>query len=154
MILSLYNDYWANSRTTLKQKEKGRVVYTSNRKDYAVNKRWIKKIKHSGCLETTFLDRDIYIWPETAACHANLPRGRWHSFVDSGGGYQRSPLFLSALPGVVRCVVHEELGARRVVRRGGLQCSWVQEHWGLVNGSFSRNNCCRSWKCVGGRGQA
>lgn len=44
MILSLYNDYWANSRTTLKQKEKGRVVYTSNRKDYAVNKRWKKKI--------------------------------------------------------------------------------------------------------------
>lgn len=56
--------------------------------------------------------------------------------------------------GIVRCVVHEELSACWVVCCGRLQSAWVQKHRRLINGSFSRNNCCRSWKCVGGRRQA
>lgn len=56
--------------------------------------------------------------------------------------------------GIVRSVVHEELSARWVVGRGGLQCTRIQKHRGLINGSFSRNHRCRGWKCVGRRRQA
>ena len=48
--------------------------------------------------------------------------------------------------GIVSCVVHKDW----VVCQGWLRCSWVQKHRGLINGSFSRSNCCRNWKCVGG----
>lgn len=57
--------------------------------------------------------------------------------------------FSSALPGVVCCVIHEELSPSRVVRCGRLERSWVQEHGWLIQSSFCWHNCSRSRKGVG-----